>query len=128
LNGHAILDAGGAPILLDPNAGPPEIANDGMITQRGRQVGAIGLFSLDLSGTYSRYENSGIVPKNPAAPILSFTTDGFVQGFTEQSNVNAVTEMTRLIMVTRAFESVAAAIGDSESSIKNAIQSLGSRA
>lgn len=125
LNGHAVLDAGGAPILLDPSAGGPEIAHDGMITQRGRQVGAIGLFSLDLSGTYSRYENSGIVPKNPATPILSFTADGFVQGFVEQSNVSAVTEMTRLIMVTRAFESVAAAVGDSEASIKNAIQSLG---
>jgi flagellar basal-body rod protein FlgF len=128
LNGHAILDAGGAPILLDPSTGPPEIARDGMITQKGRQVGAIGLFSLDLSGSYSRTENSGIVPKNPATPILSFTSDGFVQGFVEQSNVNAVTEMTRLIMVTRAFESAAAAIGDSESSIKNAIQTLGAGA
>jgi flagellar basal-body rod protein FlgF len=126
LNGHAVLDAGGAPILLDPAAGPPQIAHDGMITQNGRQVAAIGLFSLDLSAGYSRYENSGVVPKNPATPILSFTGDGLIQGFVEQSNVNAVTEMTRLIQVTRAFESAAAAIGDSESSIKNAIQTLGS--
>jgi len=128
LNGHAILDAGGAPILLDPAGGPPQIAHDGMITQRGRQVAAIGLFALDLSGSYSRYENSGILPKNPATPILSFTGDGFVHGFVEQSNVNAVSEMTRLIMVTRAFESAAAAISDSEGSLKNAIQTLGAGA
>ena len=32
LNGYPVLDAGGAPILLDPNAGPPTIARDGMIT------------------------------------------------------------------------------------------------
>ncbi len=45
LNGFPILDAGSAPIQLDPAAGTPKIARDGMITQNGRQFGAIGLFT-----------------------------------------------------------------------------------
>ena len=44
LNGYSVLDAGGAPILLDPSAGLPEISRDGMISQKGNQVGALGLY------------------------------------------------------------------------------------
>ncbi len=47
LNGNPILDAGGAPILLDSGAGPLAVSADGMITQNGRQIGALGLFEID---------------------------------------------------------------------------------
>ena len=47
LNGDPILDAGGAPILVDSGGGPLTVSADGMITQNGRQVGAIGLFAID---------------------------------------------------------------------------------
>ncbi|HHN73132.1 MAG TPA: flagellar hook-basal body complex protein, partial [Thermopetrobacter sp.] len=36
--GWPVLDVGGAPITLNPKAGPPRIARDGMITQGGRQI------------------------------------------------------------------------------------------
>ena len=35
VNGYPVLDAGSSPILLDPDAGPVTIAQDGMITQGG---------------------------------------------------------------------------------------------
>ena len=38
--------------------GPPIIARDGMITQNGQQVGAIGLFSIDPATKLERFENS----------------------------------------------------------------------
>ena len=47
------------------------------------------------------------------------------QGFLEESNVNPILEMTRLIMVQRAFENTAALIRDSESSMGDAIKTLG---
>src|SRR5262249_40079306 len=47
LTGHAVLDAGGSPILLDPAAGSPSIASDGTVTQSSRRVGVIGLFAID---------------------------------------------------------------------------------
>ena len=46
VTGFPVLDVGGSPLRLDPNAGPPKIAADGMISQAGKQVGAIGLFRL----------------------------------------------------------------------------------
>lgn len=125
LNGYPVLDAGSALIQLDPLAGTPKIAHDGMITQNGRNFGAIGLFTIDPTGGYTRYENSSIIPVNAGLPIVSFASDGLVQGFLEESNVNPVTEMTDLIMVTRAFDGLQASIEESSSSLKRAIQVLG---
>jgi flagellar basal-body rod protein FlgF len=125
LNGHAVQDAGGAPIRLDPNAGPPQIARDGTITQNSRQVGALGLFAIDPKANLTRFENSGVLPDRPAAPVLDFSKAGIQQGFIERANVNPVHEITRLIMVQRAFEAVTASIKDAESSLTDAIRTLG---
>ncbi len=126
LSGDPLLDAGGAPILVDSAAGPLTVSADGMISQNGRQVGAIGLFSIDSSANLTRAENSGVVPDKPATPILDFTRDGVVQGAVESSNVDPVREMTRLIDVSRAFDGVAAEESQSESSVEDAIKALGS--
>jgi flagellar basal-body rod protein FlgF len=128
LNGDAILDAGGAQIIIDGSAGPLTVAADGMITQNGRQVGAIGLFAIDPSASLTRGENSSVVPDKPATPILEFARDGVVQGAVESSNVDPVREMTRLIDVTRAFDGVAAEASQSEASLQDAIKTLGSPA
>jgi flagellar basal-body rod protein FlgF len=47
------------------------------------------------------------------------------QGFVERANVNPVMEMTKLIMVTRAFDAISSTISDSESTQQDAIKSLG---
>lgn len=126
LNGYALLDVGGAPIQLDPTAGPPQIARDGTITQNGRQIGAIGLFTIAQQANLTRHENSGVIPDTPATPALDFTKIGVMQGFVERSNVNPVMEMSQLIGVSRAFEAISAALVDSETVLRDAIKTLGS--
>jgi flagellar basal-body rod protein FlgF len=123
--GHAVLDAGGAPMQLDPEGGPPVIARDGMIWQGNQQVGAVGLFSVDPAAKLKRYDNSGIIPDRAPTPILDFVNNGIRQGYVEGSNVNPIREMTKLIMVTRTFESAANAIDKGEKSVDNAIRTLG---
>ena len=125
VNGYPILDAGNSGILLDPDAGPPTIAQDGMITQGGRQVGAIGLFTIDDSAKLQRVDNSGVVPNKPATPVLDFSANGMEQGFVEGSNINPVLELAKLISVQRAFESLTTETANSESSLKDAIKTLG---
>jgi flagellar basal-body rod protein FlgF len=72
--GFPVLDAGNAPIVLDPTAGPPIIFRDGMINQRDpltgadRQLGALGLFEIDPAATLQRGENSSVVPSSKAQP------------------------------------------------------------
>jgi len=125
LNGYPILDAGNSPIRLDPNAGPPVIARDGTITQNNRQIGAIGLFTIDDKALLTRFENSGVIPNQAATPALEFVKIGMHQGYTERSNVNPVTEMTKLIMVQHAFEAVISSLRDTDSTQQDAIKTLG---
>lgn len=127
LEGHPVLDVGGGPLTANPNGGALDISNDGTLRQNGRALGALGLFDLDLSKGYGRYENASFIPAAPATAIDDFTENGVVQGFTEESNVNPVLEMTRLIAVQRAFEAMSASLEQRDSALRETIQSLGAR-
>ena len=105
-----MLDAGGAPIQLDPRNGPPRAGADGSLRQDDKLVGALGLFNFDPGPNFVRFGNSGIVPIGEPEPVVDRLDVGVAQGFLEESNVNPVLEITRLIMVQRAFENGAALI------------------
>jgi flagellar basal-body rod protein FlgF len=123
--GYPMLDVGGSPITVDAGAGPLQIGDDGMITQNGRQVSAIGLFTIDKDAKLSRFENSGVIPDTPAQPALDFSRYGMLQGHVEGSNVNPVWEMSQLILVSRGYEAVSSSINNSEDSLREAIKALG---
>ncbi|MBX3579395.1 MAG: flagellar basal-body rod protein FlgF [Rhizobiaceae bacterium] len=123
--GYAVVDAGGAPIQLDPAEGAPEAGRDGVLRQNGNLAGALGLFTFDPGPNFVRFENSGIVPRGQPEPIVDRIDAGVAQGFLEESNVNPVLEMTRLIMVQRSFDNSSAMIRDTESSVDESIRILG---
>jgi len=125
LEGYPVLDGGGAPIQLDPSEGAPEAGKDGILRQNGNLAGALGLFDFDPGPNFQRYGNSGIIPSGQPEPIVDRNDAGVAQGFVEDSNVNPVQEMTRLIMVQRSFENAAAMIRDSENTFDDAIKTLG---
>jgi flagellar basal-body rod protein FlgF len=125
LAGFPVLDAGGAPILVDPDGGPLTIARDGTIAQGRNQIGALGLFDIPADAKLQRFANSGVIPDRPATATLDFVTTGFQQGFAEGSNVDPLTELTQMMTVQRAFQGVSALIEGSESSMQGAIRSLG---
>jgi len=127
LEGYPVLDAGGAPIQLDAQGGPPESGADGTLRQDGRLMAAIGLFEFQPGLDFTRFGNSGIVPFGPPEPVVDRIDAGVTQGFVEDSNVNPVLEITRLIQVQRAFEHVSALIRDSEQALDQAISTLGPR-
>lgn len=127
LEGYPVLDAGGAPLQLDPRNGAPAAGRDGILRQNGQLVGAIGLFTFNPGPNFTRYGNSGVVPPAEPEPVVDRSDVGVVQGFVEDSNVNPVLEMTRLIMVQRAFESASALVRDSETALDDAIKTLGSK-
>lgn len=127
LQGYPVLDAGGAPIQLDPRGGQPQAGADGMLSQNGTQVGAIGLFTFEPAQNFQRFGNSGIIPPSAPEPVVDRIDTGVVQGFIEESNVNPVLEMTRLIAVQRAFENTAAVMRSTSSSLDEAIKTLGTK-
>jgi len=125
VNGYALLDAGGAPIQLNPNDGPPEITRDGMIHQGGRDLGAVGLYLIPNDSNFTRYDNSAVIPDKAATPVLSFDDNGVIQGHIEGSNVNPVLEMAKLMTISRAIESISNASQSTESTLRDAVKGLG---
>jgi len=125
IEGYPVLDAGGGPIQLNPNNGPPTVSQDGIIFQGTNRVASVGLFTADVSQGYTRVGNSGMIPSKPADPLVDRIDAGIVQGYVEDSNVNALSEMTNLIEVQRAFDSMAASIKQSEGTYDEAIKTLG---
>ena len=125
VTGFPILDAGGSPILVDPDAGPLTIGRNGTISQGANQVGVLGLFNIPADAKLERFANSGVVPDRAATTVIDFVYAGFQQGYVEGSNVDPLQEMTQLMIATRAFQSVSAVIEGSEGTMQNAIRSLG---
>lgn len=127
LSGHPILDSGGGQIVVDPQGGPISIAKNGTIVQDGNLRGRVGIFTVDAAAGFTRFENSGIIPRTEAEAITTFTGDGVLQGYLEQSNVNPITEMVRMIQVTRAFEATSNLAERAHEAEKAAIQAFAAR-
>jgi flagellar basal-body rod protein FlgF len=123
--GYSVLDSGGAPIQLDPRGPSPKVGQDGRIMQGGQMVGQIGVFTVDIDKGFYRADNSGIVPTDTPQPVVDTMGMGVLQGFLEQSNVNAIGEMTQLIQVNRAFESISSLMSTSEDNFSSAVRTLG---
>jgi flagellar basal-body rod protein FlgF len=123
--GYPVLDAGGAPIQLNPTGGTPVVSLDGTIRQDGHLQGAIGLFDFTPGDDVKRFGNSGVIPSAPPQPAIDRSDVGVLQGYIEQSNVNAIQEMTKLIALQRNFDSTASLVRQSESSMDDAIKTLG---
>jgi flagellar basal-body rod protein FlgF len=125
LEGYPVLDAGGGPITLDPTAGPPDLSQDGTLYQNGRPIASLGLFESDIGPNFVRAGNSAVIPSQEPQPVVDRAGAGVVQGYLELANVNPIQEMTQMITVSRAFENVTQLMRDSETSMSDAIKTLG---
>jgi flagellar basal-body rod protein FlgF len=125
LQGYPVLDAGGAPVQLDAQGGPPAAGEDGTLRQGGRLVGAIGLYQFQPGETYLRFGNSGFISPGRPEPIVDAQGIGVAQGFVEESNVNPVKEMMRLIQVQRAFDQITALSRQGDGALDEAVKTLG---
>lgn len=107
--------------------GAPKAGADGVLRQNGQLVGAIGLYDFNPGQNFQRYGNSGVIPNGPPEPVVHRNDIGVAQGYLEESNVNPVLQITRLIMVQRAFENISAAMRSTETTFGEAVKTLGSK-
>ncbi|MDB5526124.1 MAG: flgF [Rhizobium sp.] len=125
LEGYPVLDAGGAAIQLNATQGPPTASKDGILYQNGRPVAQIGLFTADIGPNYTRVGNTAVIPTQEPQPVINRSDIGVMQGFVEEANVNPILQMTQMITVSRTFEYVTQLMRDGESSLGDAIKTLG---
>ncbi len=122
--GNPVLDAGGGQLAINPTGGQVSIGRNGSITQDGTLRGTLGMFKINTNDGFARVENSGVIPTREAEAISSFAANGVMQGYIEQSNVNPITEMVRLIQVTRNFEAASNLAERAQDAEKAAIQAF----
>lgn len=120
--GFRVLDAGGAPVFIPQGAGPVGIAPDGTVSAGGQPVGQVGLVSpINILGMV-REDGVRFRADEGYEPSLQ---GRILQGFVEESNVDPVLEITRMIEVQRSYELGQSFLDKEDERIRSAIRALG---
>lgn len=118
-DGNLVLGENG-PITLA--AGDFSVSNDGRIVQNGVQVDKLKIAQFSDPLQLRKYGDN--LYQNSGSEVVDFT--GMVsQGFTEQSNVNVVTEMIDMISVLRAYEANEKVLQAQDSTLEKAVNEVG---
>ena len=121
-DGHAVLSSGGAPIVLDPQGESPSIGRDGAIRVAGVEAGRIGVVSFTAPGALTKVGDNLWDAHGQASGEFQGVV---LQGAIEGSNVRPVLELTRLIEISRAYQSAAKIVSNTDELRQRAIQQLG---
>lgn len=120
-DGRPVMTEGG-PITFGTADGQVEIARDGTISTEQGARGRIRLVDFENPQDLRVLGDNLFVGEDPL-PLIPVRN--VVQGALENSNVEGVVEMTRLIELTRAYESATKMQQDLDELRKTAIQTLG---
>ncbi|MDX9997688.1 MAG: flagellar basal-body rod protein FlgF [Phenylobacterium sp.] len=122
--GHPVLGEGGEEIFIDPARGAVSIASDGTLSQGEERVGKIGVFTFDdLSVLEKVGDNQLRNASNMPAQAAERTI--VRQGFLEASNVNPIVEITRMIEVNRAYQSISKMMDSEQDLARRSVERLG---
>ncbi len=120
-DGYQVLDAGGAPVFVPQGTGPVGISPDGTISAGGQPLGQIGV----------------VIPTDPnqmtrESGVMFNATGGFepapdarmLQGFLEESNVDPILQVSRMIEVQRAYELGQSFMDKEDERIRSVIEAI----
>lgn len=119
-DGLRLLDDGGAPILVPPGA-QIAVSRDGTISADGEPVAQLGLLRPADPSQLSRQGGTLLATEGELLPAGESVIH---QGFLEDSNVNPMTEMARMIEVHRAYEAGQKFLDREDERIRAVIQTL----
>ncbi|WP_417680435.1 flagellar basal-body rod protein FlgF [Roseibium sp.] len=118
--GRPVLTEGG-PVSFTQQDGKIEIAADGTISTEQGNRGAIRLVNFENPQELVQVGDSLFTGEAP----LQMTNGKVIQGAIEQSNVQGVEEISRVIEITRAYETISKLMKDTDDLRQNAISTLG---
>ncbi len=99
--GYPLLDLGEAPVFVPNDVRSIAISPDGTISADGNTIGQIGLVQPLDANDLARQDG---VRFSTTAGVEPADSARILQGFLESSNVDPVSEITRMIEVQRAYE------------------------
>lgn len=99
--GYRVLDTGGSPIFLPADQGPIGMAEDGTLSAKGAPLAQLGVYMPNDVNELVHQAGTRFSVENGTEPVEA---PKLMQGFVEQSNVDPVREISRMIEVQRAYE------------------------
>lgn len=120
-DGYRLLDAGGAPVLVPPDARGIALSRDGTLSAGGQPIAQIGLWQPS-DPLALRHQSGTLFDGGRLEPV----DDGqILQGMLEDSNVEPVSEIARMIEVQRAYELGQKFLDAEDERVRGVIQALG---
>jgi flagellar basal-body rod protein FlgF len=120
--GDRVLDTGQATIAIPADASQVVISADGTVSADGQPLTQIALVTAPDEQVSRFGDTAFTVQDDNFTPVAN---PRMRQGALEQSNVDAVNEIARMIEVTRAYEMAQSVIEDEDERIREALQTLG---
>ncbi|MBS3979362.1 MAG: flagellar hook-basal body complex protein [Rhodobacteraceae bacterium] len=120
-DGHRLLDAGGAPIFVPPDARGVAMASDGTLSTGGQPIAQVGLWQ-PADPLSLRHQAGTMFSADAVEPAEGATV---LQGMLEDSNVEPVSEIARMITVQRAYELGQKFLDSEDERVRGVIQALG---
>jgi flagellar basal-body rod protein FlgF len=123
-DGHVLLDGGGAPVFVPPDAASVSLAQDGTLSADGQPLTQIGLWRPIDPTEMSRQSGtlftvaSGVEPSEGAV---------LIQGAVEKSNVDPIAQIARMIEVQRAYELGQSFFDGEDQRIRDFLRTAGAR-
>lgn len=119
-DGYRLLDAGGAPIFVPPD-GKVAMAQDGTLSANGEPIAQIGIWQPS-DPLALRHQSGTMFDGGAVEPV----ENGMIlQGMLEDSNVEPVSEIARMIEVQRAYEMGQKFLDAEDERVRGVIQALG---
>jgi flagellar basal-body rod protein FlgF len=120
-DGYRLLDAGGAPVFIPPDARAVAMASDGTLSSNGEPIARIGLWQ-PTDPMALRHQSGTLFAADALEPVEGGVV---LQGMLEDSNVEPVSEITRMITVQRAYEMGQKFLDAEDQRVRGVIQALG---
>lgn len=120
-DGARVLDDGGAPVFLPPDAAAVAVAPDGTVSADGAPLARLAV----VSARPEALTRAGLTAFRATGEVLPVGAPRILQGALESSNVDPIGEIARMIAVTRAYESAQALIEDADQRVRDTLNRLG---
>ena len=120
-DGHRLLDEGQAPIIVPAGASQIAIGADGTLSANGIAFAKVGVFAAPNDAALTHQGGTGFTLTDDPEPIEDARIR---QGFLEDSNVDPVFEITRMIEVQRAYELGQSFLDREDQRIRSAITAM----
>lgn len=120
-DGYRLLDAGGAPVFVPPDARGVAVAADGTLSAEGQPLAQVGLWK-PTDPLSLRHQSGTLFSASDVEPAEGATV---LQGMLEDSNVEPVSEIARMIEVQRAYELGQKFLDAEDERVRGVISTLG---